>query len=52
MSDSSSGTFNTIQPHILVMKLLYDFNLDTNLVSWITDFIFNPQVSDFSVPPV
>ena len=34
-----SSAFNTIQPHILVDKLLRNFNLDFSLVGWIWDFL-------------
>ena len=34
-----SSAFNTIQPHILVDKLLRNFNLDFSLVGWILDFL-------------
>ena len=37
-----SSAFNTIQPHILVDKLLRNFYLDFSLVGWILDF-FNGQ---------
>ena len=40
-----SSAFNTIQPHILVDKLLRNFNLDFSLVGWILDF-FNRQNSE------
>ena len=36
-----SSAFNTIQPHVLVSKLLSEFNLESNLVSWIMDFLTN-----------
>ena len=36
-----SSAFNTIQPHILVDKLLVSFNLDPCLVGWILDFLTN-----------
>ncbi len=40
-----SSAFNTIQPHILVNKLLSDFNLDAGLVKWVLDFLTcRPQV--------
>lgn len=34
-----SSAFNTIQPHLLVDKLLNQFKLDFNLVGWILDFL-------------
>ena len=34
-----SSAFNTIQPHLLVDKLIHFFNLDLNLVGWILDFL-------------
>ncbi len=34
-----SSAFNSLQPHILVEKLITDFGLDFNLVGWILDFI-------------
>jgi len=34
-----SSAFNTIQPHILVDKLLKNFDLDFNIVGWILDFL-------------
>lgn len=34
-----SSAFNTIQPHLLAEKLLSDFNLDTNIIGWILDFL-------------
>lgn len=33
-----SSAFNTIQPHILIDKLVNNFNLDFNVVGWILDF--------------
>ncbi len=36
-----SSAFNTIQPHLLVEKLLYQFKLEANLVGWILDFLTN-----------
>lgn len=36
-----SSAFNTIQPHVLVSKLLSEFNIESNLVSWIMDFLTN-----------
>ena len=38
-----SSAFNTVQPHILVRKLLYDFNVAHQLVQWILDFLTNRQ---------
>ncbi|XDV19391.1 hypothetical protein PO909_024874 [Leuciscus waleckii] len=34
-----SSAFNTIQPHILVSRLLEQFKLSNNLVGWILDFL-------------
>jgi hypothetical protein len=34
-----SSAFNTMQPHILVKKLIDDFNLPNQLVLWIIDFL-------------
>lgn len=34
-----SSAFNTIQPHILIDKLLNIFNLHFNIVGWILDFL-------------
>ncbi len=34
-----SSAFNTIQPHILIDKLINNFNLDLNIVGWILDFL-------------
>ncbi len=34
-----SSAFNTIQPHLLVEKLIEHFNLDCNIVGWILDFL-------------
>ena len=36
-----SSAFNTIQPHVLVEKLISTFNLDPCLVGWILDFLTN-----------
>ena len=36
-----SSAFNTIQPLLLVEKLLHQFELDANLVGWILDFLTN-----------
>ena len=36
-----SSAFNTIQPHVLVSKLLSEFNIESNLVSWNMDFLTN-----------
>lgn len=36
-----SPAFNTIQPHLLVEKLLHQFQLEANLVGWILDFLTN-----------
>ncbi len=36
-----SSAFNTIQPHVLVDKLIYFFGLDACLVGWILDFLMN-----------
>lgn len=36
-----SSTFNTIQPHLLAEKLINLFNLDSNLVGWMLDFLTN-----------
>lgn len=36
-----SSAFNTIQPHILISRLLEQFNLSNNLVGWILDFLTN-----------
>ena len=34
-----SSAFNTVQPHILVQRLISDFNLAHQLVLWILDFL-------------
>ncbi len=34
-----SSAFNSLQPYILVEKLITDFGLDFNLVGWILDFL-------------
>lgn len=34
-----SSAFNTIQPHVLVRKQISEFNLESNLVGWIIDFL-------------
>jgi len=34
-----SSAFNTIQPYIIVDKLLKNFDLDFNIVGWILDFL-------------
>lgn len=36
-----SSTLNTIQPHILAQRLLEHFNLGTNLVGWILNYLTN-----------
>ena len=36
-----SSAFNTIQPLLLVEKLLHQFKLEANLVGWILDFLTN-----------
>ena len=36
-----SSAFNTIQPHVLVEKLINTFSLDPCLVGWILDFLTN-----------
>ena len=36
-----SSAFNTIQPLLLADRLLHHFNLDPNLIGWITDFLTN-----------
>ena len=36
-----SSAFNTIQPSLLVEKLIHDFKLDLNLIGWILDFLTN-----------
>ena len=36
-----SSAFNTIQPHVLVEKLINNFGLDLCLVGWILDFLTN-----------
>ena len=36
-----SSAFNTIQPFLLADRLLHQFKLDPNLISWITDFLTN-----------
>ena len=36
-----SSAFNTIQPHVLVEKLINSFSLDPCLVGWILDFLTN-----------
>lgn len=36
-----SSAFNTIQPHLLVQKLLHRFQLDPCLSGWILDFLIN-----------
>ena len=38
-----SSAFNTVQPHILVQRLLSDFNVAHQLVQWILDFLTNRQ---------
>ena len=35
------SAFNTIQPLLLVEKLLHQFKLEANLVGWILDFLTN-----------
>ncbi len=35
-----SSAFNTIQPHLLIDKLL-NMNVNSNLISWILDFLLN-----------
>lgn len=34
-----SSAFNTIQPHILIKRLLEQFEIRENLVGWILDFL-------------
>lgn len=36
-----SSAFNTIQPHVLSLRLLEHFNLSNNLVGWALDFLTN-----------
>ena len=36
-----SSAFNTIQPHILVEKLVNNFGLDTGIIGWVLDFLTN-----------
>ena len=38
-----SSAFNTVQPYILVQRLLSDFKLTHQLVQWILDFLTNRQ---------
>ncbi|PVD27363.1 hypothetical protein C0Q70_12520 [Pomacea canaliculata] len=38
-----SSAFNTIQPHILARRLLDEFSLDHQLVSWIIHFLVDRQ---------
>ena len=38
-----SSAFNLMQPHILVQKLKFDFNLPNQLVLWILDFLVERQ---------
>ena len=34
-----SSAFNTIQPHLLAEKLLFESKLDFNIIGWILDFM-------------
>ena len=34
-----SSAFNTLQPHLLLKRLLSDFELNTSLAMWILDFL-------------
>ena len=34
-----SSAFNTIQPHVLALRLLEHFNISNNLVGWILNFL-------------
>ena len=36
-----SSAFNTIQPHILVEKLVNNFGLDSGIIGWVLDFLTN-----------
>ena len=36
-----SSAFNTIQPHILVEKLVNNFGLDSGITGWVLDFLTN-----------
>ncbi len=36
-----SSAFNTIQPHVLIGRLLEQFKLSYNLLGWILDFLTN-----------
>ncbi len=36
-----SSAFNTIQPHVLIDRLLEQFTLSNNIVGWILDFLTN-----------
>ena len=36
-----SSAFNTIQPHLLVQKLLHRFQLDSCIAGWILDYLTN-----------
>ncbi len=38
---SSALSFNTIQPHVLINRLLEQFTLSNNIVGWILDFLTN-----------
>lgn len=52
-----SSAFNTIQPHLLIQRLIDNFSLDGSIVGWILDFLtcrtqrvrVNEQFSDLSV---
>ncbi len=36
--------FNSIQPHVLAEKLMFNFRLDFSLMGWMRDFLTNrPQ---------
>ena len=39
-----SSAFNTIQPYLLAEKLLFDLNLDINVIGWIF-FVFDRSVT-------
>ena len=45
-----SSAFNTIQPHVLVEKLINNFGLDLCLVGWILDFSTNKTLGCTKVP--
>ncbi len=36
-----SSAFNTIQPHVLIGRLLEEFKLSYNVLGWILDFLTN-----------